>query len=175
MRLPRMSPEVRDFLDSAGVRYRTHSHAPLVSFEEGQGGSPVRLERYGERAGVLYAGQAFAIVALRGADRADYKKIADALDIRRADLRAADPAVVAAKLGMQLGGIVPLPIRGALVLIDQAVAGLGTIFCGSGRNDVTLEISARLGADRLRVSGPREGCLRRIPSSVPGQTDPGQA
>jgi Cys-tRNA(Pro)/Cys-tRNA(Cys) deacylase len=55
---------------------------------------------------------------------------------------------------MQLGGIVPLPIKGALVLVDQAVAGLGTIFCGSGRNDVTLELAA---SDLLRASAGRVG------------------
>jgi Cys-tRNA(Pro)/Cys-tRNA(Cys) deacylase len=55
---------------------------------------------------------------------------------------------------MQLGGIVPLPIKGALVLIDQAVAALGTIFCGSGRNDVTLELDT---SDLLRASAGRVG------------------
>jgi Cys-tRNA(Pro)/Cys-tRNA(Cys) deacylase len=99
-------------------------------------------------------GEAFAIVALRGFDRADYKKIADALGVRRADLRAADPADVEAELGMQLGGIVPLPIKGAVVLIDQGVAALGTIFCGSGRNDVTLELNAK---DLVRIAPDRLG------------------
>ena len=154
-----MSPEVRDFLDSAGVRYRTHSHAPLVSFEEAKAVLPFDSNVMVKGLVFCTPSQAFAIVALRGADRADYKKIADALDIRRADLRAADPAVVAAKLGMQLGGIVPLPIRGALVLVDQAVAELGAIYCGSGRNDVTLEISAQ---DLVRIAAARVGPYAKV-------------
>jgi Cys-tRNA(Pro)/Cys-tRNA(Cys) deacylase len=106
-----VSPEVRAFLDAAGVPYRTHAHAPLVSFEEAKTilpfdpGSMVKGLVFRTPPG------AFVIVALRGADRADYKKIADAVDVRRADLRAADPADVEAALGMQLGGIVPLPSR----------------------------------------------------------------
>ena len=60
---------------------------------------------------------------------------------------------------MQLGGIVPLPIRGALVLVDQAVAELGAIYCGSGRNDVTLEISAQ---DLVRIAAGRVGPYAKV-------------
>jgi Cys-tRNA(Pro)/Cys-tRNA(Cys) deacylase len=153
-----MSPEVRAFLDAAGVRYATHSHAALVSFEEAKEILP--FDPGAMVKGLVFrAGDAgFAIVALRGADRADYKKIADTLGIRRADLRAADPADVATELGMQLGGIVPLPIKGAVILVDQAVAELDTIYCGSGRNDVTLELAAR---DLLRISAGRVGAYAK--------------
>ena len=149
-----MSPEVRAFLGATGIPYRTHSYAPLVSFEEAKTALPFDPNTMVKGLVFRTPGDAFAIVALRGGDRADYKKIADALGIRRADLHAADPADVASELGMQLGGIVPLPIKGALVLIDQAVTALGTIFCGSGRNDVTLELAA---SDLLRVSAGRVG------------------
>ena len=153
-----MSPEVRVFLDSAGIRYRTHSHAPLVSFEQAKTVLPFDADAMVKGLVFRTPEGTFAIVALRGVDRADYKKIADALGIRRADLRAADPTDVAAELGMQLGGIVPLPINGALVLIDGSVAELETIFCGSGRNDVTLEISAR---DLLHISAGRVGSFAK--------------
>jgi Cys-tRNA(Pro)/Cys-tRNA(Cys) deacylase len=149
-----MSPEVRAFLDAAGVRYGTHSHAPLVSFEDAKTILPFDPGAMVKGLVFRTPDSGFAIVALRGADRADYKKIADALGIRRADLKAADPIEVATELGMQLGGIVPLPIKGAVILVDQAVAELGTIYCGSGRNDVTLELAA---GDLLRISAARVG------------------
>ncbi len=158
-----MSPEVRAFLDTTAIPYRTHTHAPLVSFEDAKTvlpfdpGSMVKGLVFRTPSGV------FAIVALRGADRADYKKIADALGVRRADLRAADPAQVEAELGMQLGGIVPLPINGAVVLVDQAVAALDTIYCGSGRNDVTLELEAEA---LLRIAPDRVGAYAK-PGSGP--------
>lgn len=154
-----MSPEVRAFLDANGIRYRTHNHAPLVSFDAAKTVLPFDPGAMVKGLVFRTPGDAFAIVALRGADRADYKKIADTLGIRRADLRAADPADVAAELGMQLGSIVPLPIKGALVLVDEAVARLGTMFCGSGRNDVTLELAA---SDLLRVSGGRVGGYAKV-------------
>ena len=84
---------------------------------------------------------AYAIVGLRGADRADYKTIASALGIRRADLRLAETADVERDLGMQIGGIAPLPVAGATVLIDKRVLELEVVFCGAGRNDSTLEIT----------------------------------
>jgi Cys-tRNA(Pro)/Cys-tRNA(Cys) deacylase len=153
-----VSPEVRGFLDAAGIPYRMHNHAPLVSFQEAKAVLPFDPGAMVKGLVFRTPNGSFTIVALRGADRADYKKIADALEVRRADLRAADPTDVEAGLGMQLGGIVPLPIKGALVLIDQAVAELGAIFCGSGRNDVTLEISA---PDLLRVSAGRVGSFAK--------------
>jgi Cys-tRNA(Pro)/Cys-tRNA(Cys) deacylase len=154
-----MSPEVRAFLDATAVPYRTHAHAPLVSFEDAKTVLPFDPGSMVKGLVFRVPSGAFAIVALRGADRADYKKIADALGVRRADLRAADPADVEAELGMQLGGIVPLPIGGALVLIDERVSSLDTIFCGSGRNDATLEVRAQ---DLVRIAAGRVGPYAKL-------------
>ena len=156
-----MSPEVRAFLDAAAVPYRTHAHAPLVSFEDAKTVLPFDPGSMVKGLVFRIPSGAFAIVALRGADRADYKKIADALGARRADLRAADPTDVETELGMQLGGIVPLPIKGALVLIDERVTSLDAIFCGSGRNDVTVEIKAQ---DLLRITAGRVGAYAKPPT-----------
>jgi Cys-tRNA(Pro)/Cys-tRNA(Cys) deacylase len=153
-----MSPEVRAFLEAAAIPYRTHAHAPLVSFEEAKTVLPFDPGSMVKGLVFRTTGGAFAIVALRGADRADYKKISDALSVRRADLRAADPADVERELGMRLGGIVPLPIKGAQVLIDEGVAALDTIFCGSGRNDVTLELKAQ---DLVRFAPDRVGAFAK--------------
>ena len=153
-----MSPEVRAFLEASDASYKTHAHAPLVSFEDAKDVLPFDSGSMVKGLVFRTPDGRFVIVALRGADRADYKKIADALGIRRADLRAADPADVAAELGMQLGGIVPLPIKGATVLIDRGVASLDRIFCGSGRNDVTLEIAAH---DVVRISSGHVGSFAK--------------
>jgi Cys-tRNA(Pro)/Cys-tRNA(Cys) deacylase len=156
---------VRAFLEAAGIPYRTHDHAPLVSFEEAKTVLPFDANTMVKGLVFRTPDRAFAIVALRGADRADYKKIADALRVRRADLRAADPADVEAELGMQLGGIVPLPIKGATVLIDEGVVRLDKILCGSGRNDATLEISAQ---DLLRITAGQVGSYAKAGPQSPG-------
>lgn len=136
-----MSPQVRQFLENEGLAFEVVEHVPLISFEDAQ-----RLLPH-EDPGLMVKGLVFhaqddrlAIVALCACDRADYKKIADALGLRRADLRLADAGLVQARLDMESGGIVPLPINGAQVLIDAAVAELPTIICGTGRNTATLII-----------------------------------
>jgi prolyl-tRNA editing enzyme YbaK/EbsC (Cys-tRNA(Pro) deacylase) len=59
---------------------------------------------------------------------------------------------------MMPGGVVPLPIHGASVVFDQRVMELGTIYCGSGRTDATLEI---LAADLVRIAGGRSADLTK--------------
>ncbi|RUV72081.1 MAG: hypothetical protein EOR30_25680 [Mesorhizobium sp.] len=134
-----MSPSVKRFLEERGARYMVETHAPLISFEDAKSilsQDPAKMVK-----GLTFARPGgFAIVALRAADRADYKKIADALGLRRADLRLADADHVRGELDMEQGGIVPLPIGSARVLIDRAVLELDEIVCGTGRNTATLII-----------------------------------
>ena len=66
-----MSPEVRAFLEVTRIRYRTHSHAPLVSFEESKTVLPFDPKAMVKGLAFRTPGGEFAIVALRGADRAD--------------------------------------------------------------------------------------------------------
>ncbi|WP_296744265.1 aminoacyl-tRNA deacylase [Mesorhizobium sp.] len=134
-----MSPAVKRFLEERGARYAVETHAPLISFEDAR--TILSLDPEKMVKGLTFARPGgFAIVALRAADRADYKKIADALGLRRADLWLADAELVRKELDMEQGGIVPLPIASARVLIDRAVLGLDEIICGTGRNTATLII-----------------------------------
>lgn len=136
-------------LRERGAAHRIHRHAPILGFESARAVLPF------DPAGMV-KGLAFrlpdgscAIAALPGADRADYKKIADALGVRRADLRLASPEEIGALLDMVPGGVAPLPVGGARVLLDQAALGTATVYCGTGRNDATLEIALD---ELLRVS-----------------------
>ena len=136
-----MSPEVERILTEHGAAFKVHHHAPSISFEDAKALLPFDPE-------LMVKGLAFrlpdgrcAIVAMRAADRADYKKIADALGIRRADLRMATANELSADLGMQVGGVAPVPVNGATVLIDRGVLDLDVIICGTGRNDSSLEIA----------------------------------
>ncbi|MGX5839979.1 aminoacyl-tRNA deacylase [Mesorhizobium sp. ArgA1] len=141
-----MSPTVKRFLGDRGARYTVETHAPLISFDDAK--NILSLDPAKMVKGLTFARPGgFAIVALRAADRADYKKIADALGLRRADLRLADPTDVRRELDMEQGGIVPLPIGSARVFIDRAVLGLDEIVCGTGRNTATLIIKRDVWVD----------------------------
>lgn len=75
---------------------------------------------------------------------------------RRADLQMATDAELAQFLAMVPGGVAPLPINHARVVIDAGVIATETIYGGTGRNDSTLEIRS---AELVRISG---GALRDI-------------
>jgi Cys-tRNA(Pro)/Cys-tRNA(Cys) deacylase len=136
-----MSPLVKRFLEERGVAFATIGHRPLISFEDAREILPQRTADMVKGLVFRGPGNGLAIVALCAADRADYKRIADALGMRRADLRLADPAEVRERLDMEAGGVVPLPINGARVLADRAATVLDEIVCGTGRNTATLVIA----------------------------------
>lgn len=147
-----MSPAIRQFLSEHDVVFQLHTHAPTTSFEAAKSNLPFDP-------GAMVKGLAFrlpdgtyTIVAMRGGDRADYKKIADALGIRRADLRAAAADDLTQDLDMMPGGVVPLPINGAVVLLDRAVLDIDTIYCGTGRTDTTMQIAGNV---LVRLAGGR--------------------
>ena len=149
-----MRPEVLDFLTITGVNFKVHSHPRVISVEDARAVLPFEPRAMVKGLVFRTPDGSYAIVGMRGADRADYKKIADALGIRRADLTLASPEQLASDLKMQAGGVVPLPIHGAKVLIDRSVEGMGIIFCGAGSNDATLELES---ADLIRIAQGRTG------------------
>jgi Cys-tRNA(Pro)/Cys-tRNA(Cys) deacylase len=145
-----MSPAVHKFLTEVDVPFTVHSHVPIVTFADAKA-----LLRFD--AAAMVKGLAFrlpdglyAIIGVPAATSVAYRKIADALGVRRADLAVARPDDFVRDLEMLPGGVVPLPINGALVLLDRKLLDLGTIYCGTGRTDSTLEI---LSSDLIRISG----------------------
>jgi len=144
-----MSPEVKDFLDRAGVLYRVHAHPPRIAFEEHVADPSFDPTEAVKSLAFRLPDARYAIVGLRARSRADYKRIADALGVRRGDLRAATAEELAADLDMQPGGVSPLPLKEAIVLLDIEIVSPGKVYCGSGRNDATIEIS---GHDLSRVA-----------------------
>ena len=145
-----MSPEIEKFLNAAAVDYRLHRHAPVVSFAESKVALPFDPEATVKGLAFRLPNGAYAIVALRGDARADYKKIAAALGVRRDALKMATAEDLARDLDMEPGGVAPLPVLGAAVLFDQQTLDLETIFCGAGRAGATLEIQR---AELVRIAG----------------------
>lgn len=145
-----MSPEIEKCLIAAKVAYRVHRHAPVVSYADASAALPFDPAASVKGLAFRLPSGAYAIVALRGDARADYKKIADALGVRRAELRPATAEELVADLDMEPGGVAPFPIRGATALFDCNLLDLDVIFCGAGRAGATLEIDA---ADLIRIAG----------------------
>jgi len=82
---------------------------------------------------------------LRARDRLDYAAAASIAGVRRADLRLADAATIDAAIGWQPGGYAPFAVRPEMrVVFDERVRDMTTIFCGTGRADLTLEIATEV-------------------------------
>lgn len=149
-----MSPLISDWLAANGIAYRLHEHAALKSFDDLSAAlnfppqAMVKVLVFVDPAGRCI------LAAMPGAAKADYKRIADAAGISRAQLRPATPEELDKTLDAEAGGVGPFAPGGSLLLIDRSVATLATIYCGTGRVGSTLEID---GSAWLAAAGGRIG------------------
>lgn len=93
----------------------------------------------------------------------DYRQLAEAAGVRRADIVQPAPEEVAAALGYVVVGVAPFPPNAETRTLVDAVAAatMRTVYCGIGRTDRTLEISI---ADVIVVSGALVTPVARQPS-----------
>jgi len=83
------------------------------------------------------------------AARLDLKKLARALEVKKADL--ADGGVAERTTGYVLGGICPLGGRKALpTWIDASVSALPSVYVSAGRRGLEIELAP---ADLIRLTG----------------------
>ena len=100
------------------------------------------------------------LAAVRGNRRVDYPRLAVLLGINRRDLAPLSPEEVREFLGVEPGSVSPFSIRAdAVLLIDEeALTILPTLYCGIGRPDRTLEIAP---GDLVQITGGRIGRFSR--------------
>jgi Cys-tRNA(Pro)/Cys-tRNA(Cys) deacylase len=128
-------------LDAAGIPYVVHTHPPI------RGAADLHLTQLDRETSVktlafeLPDGR-LALVAVPGPARVQYGAIARTLGVSRSSLRQADENRVIA-LGMEPGGVSPICADPhVVVVIDEAVVGMGTVYCGGGTSTTTIEIDA---------------------------------
>lgn len=153
---PKADPTVRraqrtpeEILRAAGVIFAVHEHEPVRTFAEGVERLPFPAEAMVKTLAAETGGE-LVLVALRGADRLHFGKLARALGVGRDTLNAVTPAGLEVELGFEVGAVSLLTDFPAARLVDEAVLGLGTVFTGSGRADRTIEVAV---ADLVRASG----------------------
>ena len=137
-------------LSDAGVAFVVHEHAPVATVAEILDALPFPAEEHVKTLAFDANGR-IALAALRGSDRIRYGPLARALGVPRGKLSALPADRVRAELGLEPGGVCPIVDReDVVVLVDRRVLGLARAFCGSGRNDATLELAP---ADLVAVGG----------------------
>ena len=124
-----------------GVPFRVHEHTVARTVADAQERLPFPRERFLKTVAFRVKNGPWVLAALRGQDRVDYRKLAAALGVRRGDLLQPAPGEVEEALGFAVGGVCPIPPNAdAETVVDRGAADLGTVYCGIGRADRTLEI-----------------------------------
>lgn len=124
-----------------GIAFQLYAHKPMRVVADIEGEPlPFPPERLLKTVLFRLKGGGWVLAAMRARDRIDYKKLAAGLGVSRSDLVAAAPDEVE-QLGFQVGGVGPFPPDDQTrVVFDESVMSLEVVCCGSGKNDLTLEM-----------------------------------
>jgi Cys-tRNA(Pro)/Cys-tRNA(Cys) deacylase len=128
-------------LQKSGAEFKLHTHTPVCTIDEAREFVPHLTRNLLKTIVFRIKKGKWILTAVHGDDRIDYKKLARTAHVKRTDLRSIAPAQVEEKLGFQIGGVGPFPVtEQVLVVVDEKLAGIGPVFCGSGVNTETVEI-----------------------------------
>lgn len=145
--------KVIELLQKSGFAYTIHEHEPVTTILEAHQKVPHLTHNLLKTIVFRIKDADWILAAVTGDVRVHYKKLADAMDVKRKDLRSISPEQVESDLGFELGGVGPFPVREDIrVVFDATLADLGNVFCGSGRNTHTIEIKS---ADLIELSHGR--------------------
>lgn len=145
--------KVIQMLEQSGVAFHMHEHTPITTIDQAKQKVPHLTRNLLKTVVFRIKGADWILAAVNGHDRIHYKKLADALDVKRTRLRSVSPDQVASELGFEVGGVGPFPVRNDIrVVFDDSVQQLGSVFCGSGKNTRTVEMK---GTDLIEITNGR--------------------
>lgn len=145
-----LSPE--EVLRRSGVPFTVLDHVPIVGREDAETTLGLTTEQLLKTMVFRTADGGFVLAALPVTGRVNYGRLARAAGVSRAKLRQAEPGELSL-LGMEPGGASPVcGLPDVVIVFDTAVTRMGTVYCGSGRADRTVQIEA---AQLIELVGPK--------------------
>ena len=151
--------EIAAKLAASGVPYRIHEHAPSVTIRDADAYLSFPVDQLLKTIAFRVKNRGWVLAGLCGYAQVDYKRLAAAVGVNRDKLMPLSPGEVEAELGYTLGGVAPFaPNSQTDVLIDSGALGWPVVYCGTGRNNRTLEIAPRL---LVQVAGARVAGLAK--------------
>ena len=142
---------ILDLLTRENIFYNIHEHTPSVTFQDAVDYLDFPLDRLLKTIAFRVKNGEWVLAVVQGADRVDYKKLAAHLGISRDKLVRLSPEQVVSELGYPIGAVAPFSTNiQTKVVFDSKTLTLGSVFCGTGRNDRTLEIAID---DLVHLSG----------------------
>ncbi|NJP89877.1 hypothetical protein HCN51_10540 [Nonomuraea sp. FMUSA5-5] len=134
------SPE--DLLRASGAPFKLHEHVPIVGRHDAETKLGLPTHMMLKTMVFRTVDGTFVLAALPVTGRVGYARLARAAGVRRDQLRQAAPEELRL-LGVEPGSASPVSdADGVVIVFDASVPGMGTVYCGSGRPDRTIEIDA---------------------------------
>lgn len=147
------------FLKKSGLPYTLHDHPPVTTIEDARSKVPHLTVNLIKTVVFHIKDSHWILAGVNGTDRIHYKHLGDAFGVNRKLLRSVSPVEVETELGLQVGGVGPFPVNDNVrIILDQGLMNLGTIFCGSGKNTVTIEMAVH---DLAAVAEARIAAIRK--------------
>ena len=149
--------QLKSFLSDHGVNFDVIAH-PRSETAAAEARAAQRPQEQTAKTIVLHtsAGYRFAVIA--ASDRLDLHKAADALEVRRHDLRLATEADMAADFSQYaLGAIPPIGPHTPLELVDLRLLDYAHVLCPAGDHQHSLLVDPM---DIVRVTGARSVDVR---------------
>lgn len=132
-----------EIVEQSGVPFSLHEHRATRTMEEAEQNLSFDVARIVKTVAFRTRSRGIVLAAVRGIRRVDYARLAPLAGVRRRDLMALSPDEVREFLDVEPGSVSPIPLwEDAVVLIDDDVLTIvPTLYCGIGRCDRTLEIA----------------------------------
>lgn len=149
--------KVITMLEQSGAAFQLHEHPVVTTIDVAKQKVPHLTHNLLKTVVFKIKGADWILAAVQSYDRIHYKKLADAVGVKRTQLRSIAPEQVESDLGFEIGGVGPFAVREDIqVVFDASLKDLGPIFCGSGKNTRTIEMGAQ---DLIGLS---KGCVYPI-------------
>ena len=134
--------KVQSLLTQSKVMFSLHHHDPVVTVDQAKAIVPHLTVNLIKTIVFKIKDGPWILAGVNGPDRIHYKYLADIFGINRKLIRAVSAPDVETGLGFEIGGVGPFPVDSdVVVILDRSLMDLPHVFCGSGRNTVTIEIS----------------------------------
>lgn len=133
---------IADLLNTCGVHYTIHEHAPSITIQDADANLSFPVERLVKTIAFRLKSGGYVLAGLCGYHQVDYKKLAAVVGVNRTQLMRLTPAEIETELGYVVGGVAPFALTAhGRVVLDADVLTWPAIYCGTGRTDRTLEIA----------------------------------
>jgi Cys-tRNA(Pro)/Cys-tRNA(Cys) deacylase len=135
---------LREIVTRSGVPHRIHEHRETRTVDEAARNLSFPVDRLVKTIAFRTRSGGIVLAALRGTRRVDYARLAALAGVNRRDLSSLSPDEVRKLIGVEPGSVSPLmPLDGADLFIDDDVLTITpTLYCGFGRPNLTLEVTA---------------------------------